>query len=447
MNSLVDKLRRAIGLRKPSEVGRLLEDSSEITYEESRELARHSDPEVRRLLASRADLRPEILYYLAEDPIAAVRREIAANHAAPAQADLYLANDADPSVRGDLAQKIARLAPGLSADERDRLRRMTYEALQLLARDQMTMVRQILAEALKEVANAPPELVRQLARDSELEVASPILEFSPVLSDDDLLEVIQSCPVSGALSSICRRKSVGASIADAISKTDDVEAIAVLLANPSAQIREETLDLLLERAPDHESWHGPLVRRPHLSPRAAGRIARFVADNLLEALQKRSDLDVATKEAVAAQVRRRVEEQAANSSGQQQGKAQSPADAAWERARQLAEANRLDAAAIHAALDAHDGVFVICALAQKAGVSKQRAEKIFAMHNAKGVVSLVWMAGFDMALAVALQARLAMISPNEVLRPRPGTTGFPLTNDEMSWQMALFASLVGEEDK
>ena len=37
---------------------------------------------------------------------------------------------------------------------------MTYEALEILARDQVTRVRQILSEALKDVANAPPEVIR-----------------------------------------------------------------------------------------------------------------------------------------------------------------------------------------------------------------------------------------------------------------------------------------------
>jgi uncharacterized protein (DUF2336 family) len=447
MTSFAERLRQALRRRRGKEARRLLDAPPAIRFVEARDLARHADPEVRRRLASRPDMRPEILYYLAEDPISAVRREIAANQATPAQADLSLAGDADPSVRGDLAQKIARLAPGLSPGEQDRLRRMTYEALQLLARDQITVVRQILAEALKDVANAPPEVIRQLAHDSEVVVASPVLEFSPVLTDEDLLEIIRSCPVAGALSAIGRRKMVTGPVADAISRTDDVEAIAVLLANPSAQIREETLDLLLDRAPDHESWHGPLVRRPQLSSRTANRLARFVADNLLEVLEKRTDLDAATKAAVAAQVHRRLEERAANATRLEHGKYPGKQDIELpeEAALRLFRANALTAQTILAALDANDPDFVMSALALKAGVSKKRVEKIFAMENAKGVVSLVWTAGYDMPLAVTLQARLARIPPADLLRPRQGGQAFPLTSEEMVWQMGLFASLVNED--
>ena len=55
----------------------------------------------------------------------------------------------------------------------------------------------------------------------------------------------------------------------------------MLLANPSAQVREETLDLIVQRAPGRPRWHAPLVERPTLPARLAAKIAAFVADALL----------------------------------------------------------------------------------------------------------------------------------------------------------------------
>ncbi len=105
----------------------------------------------------------------------------------------------DAQVRADLARKISRLAPGLTAEEQDAVRRMTYETLALLAHDQLPTVRHILAEALKSEADAPPELIRRLARDIEIIVAAPVLEFSPVLTDEDLMDIIRASPAVGAL--------------------------------------------------------------------------------------------------------------------------------------------------------------------------------------------------------------------------------------------------------
>ena len=134
-----------------------------ITYDQSRELARHKDPKVRRALAKRKDLKQEILYFLAEDSDAEVRKTVAQNAAAPRQTDILLAKDDDADVRGDLASKIARIAPGLSANEQDKAHRATYEALELLAKDQITKVRRILSEALRDVADVPPFVIKTLA--------------------------------------------------------------------------------------------------------------------------------------------------------------------------------------------------------------------------------------------------------------------------------------------
>src|SRR3546814_13175291 len=70
----------------------------------------------------------------------------------------------------------------------------------------------------------------------------------------------------------------------------DVSAVAALRANDSAQIREETLELILDAAPSHEPWHEPLVQRPNLPGKAAKRIAGFVAASLLQRLAGRKDL-------------------------------------------------------------------------------------------------------------------------------------------------------------
>ena len=146
-----------------------------ITEEESKELARHQDASVRAELAARSDLRPELLYFLAEDQSPDVRKQVATNHTAPALANRLLAEDQDEMVRQELAAKIAKLAPGLSPDDQNKMRRLTYETLDILAQDQIPKVRQILAETLKDVAHAPPDVIGRLARDADIAVASPIL--------------------------------------------------------------------------------------------------------------------------------------------------------------------------------------------------------------------------------------------------------------------------------
>ncbi len=419
-----------------------------LTYKEAKGLARHEDPKVRQALALRKDLRPEILYFLADDSSPQVRRAAAANTSTPGKANLKLASDADDAVRTDLAEKVARVVPELSAEERDTLRHTTHEALEILARDQITRVRQILSETLKDVADAPPDVIKTLARDTELAVAGPVLEFSPVLTDEDLLELIGSDPAQGGLAAISRRAQVHESVADAVAATDDVEAIADLLANPSAQIREETLDNLIDRAPGVKAWHAPLVGRPHLTSAATTRLAHFVADHLLDVLQERADLDAETLETVKTVVRHRIGDDAPDDaiSGAKAGDSASAAvdsltaEPPLAVAQRLYEAGKLGENVIAHALNVNDHAFVLTALTVRAELPVEVVQKVFSSCSAKGLVAVAWRGGLSMKLAVAIQQRMARIPPAEVLGPVQGAN-YPLGEEEMRWHLEFFSNL------
>ena len=416
-----------------------------LTYEEAKHLARHEDPKVRRALAARNDVKPEILYFLAKDPSPQVRRAAAANTTTPGKANLKLAGDADEAVRTDLAEKVAKVVPKLDADARHTLRDTTHEALEILARDQITRVRQILSETLKDVADAPPDVIKRLAQDTELAVAGPVLEFSPVLTDEDLLELIGSGPAQGGLAAISRRAQVHESVTEAVAATDDVEAIANLLANPSAQIREETLDNLIDRAPGIELWHTPLVTRPKLPAAAATRLAHFVADNLLGVLQERADLDAETLESVKMVVRQRIGEdmpKAAAGGGEGGGTDSPNAEPPLAVANRLHEAGKLGEKVIAHALNVNDPAFVLAALTVRAGLPEDVVHKVFSAQSAKGLVAVAWKGGLSMKLAVAIQQRMARIPPAEVLGPVKGAN-YPLGEDEMRWQLEFFGDQRG----
>ncbi|HEC90663.1 MAG TPA: DUF2336 domain-containing protein [Alphaproteobacteria bacterium] len=407
-------------------------------YKEAKRLAGDNDPKVRRSVASRTDVKPEILFFLAEDPSPEVRRTLAANLSVPGMADLVLAQDSDEDVRTGLVGKISRMAPDLGIGERGRLQDAAEEALSILARDQITRVRQVLSEALKDVAHAPPEVINALARDSQAVVACPVLKFSPVLTDADLLDIIAYGPARGGLGAISSRVSVSQNLSAAIGSTNDIDAIGKLLANANAQIREETLDDLIDRAPAHELWHAPLARRPRLSPPAAGRMAIFLADNLLDALSSRDDLDGETIKAVKEVVRHRLGDKA-KSTGYEVGhrmdflRISPPVD----MVKALDETGRLGQDVILKALHAGDFGFILAALMVRSGLPLEVTRRIFANQSAKGIVSLVWKAGMPMNLALLLQQRMGRVPPKDILGDS-SKMAFPLNEDEMKWQLEFF---------
>lgn len=419
-----------------------------LDYEQSRDLARHRDANVRRALAGRADLKPEILYYLAEDSEPEVRRAIAGNAAAPMHADLLLARDKDESVRGDLAGKIAKLAPGLTAEEQDRVRKMAYEAIGILARDQAARVRQALSEALKDYADAPPAIIRRLARDAELIVSEPVLSFSPVLTDEDLIEIIAGNPPQGARAAIARRKNLREKVSDAIVNANDTDAVAALLANHSAQIREETLDRIVSRAIDIEAWHAPLVARPVLPRKAAIRIARFVADSLIDQLEERRDLSSDVLEEIRAVVQKRIEDgDLPDPTNKKKAKAAEPEespDQALERARKLMKQGRLGEDAVAESVRGGNRAFVMAALTVRSKLDGAIVERAFQDKSAKGVAAVAWKAGLSARLAEQVQGKLAAIGPRDVLRAREDG-GYPLGADDLEWQIGFLADLVKQK--
>lgn len=395
-------------------------------YEEAKRLAAAGSDAQRRALAARGDLRPEILYFLAEDKSADVRRAIAGNAATPRQADLLLARDADESVRELLAQKIARLAPQLSKEERQQIRDLTVDVLETLARDQAVKVRRIVAEALKDLTDAPAHVIHELAHDLEIRVAGPVLQYSPILTDDDLLEIIGSGPVRGALMAIAKRRRIGDRLADAIVAAavevpDETDTITELLNNKSAQIREETLDLILEKAPLVEAWQEPLVRRPLLPMKAVRRLAEFVSSSLFDLLTARPGLDRATAKAVAKAVKARLAAEAkqADAAGNQQ----TPPTG--------------DEEAMNGAIAGGKRDQVTAALGRDAGLNPVIVKKILTSMSAKAVTALAWKAKLSMRQALQLQLKIAGIPPHQALNPRGGTD-YPLTTSEMEWQLELF---------
>jgi uncharacterized protein (DUF2336 family) len=435
-----------------------MQPQDDADYEAAKRMIQDPDVFVRTNLAKRTDVRPEILYYLTEDASPEVRAAVADNAASPQYANLKLARDRSLEVRAGLASTVQRLLPGMTPGAQDAARARTMQTLEVLAKDTATQIRAVVAETLKDVPDAPPDLVRQLARDAELSVASPVLQFSPLLSDEDLLDIIRGDHAEGALAAVAKRSNVAAAISDALVEADDTAAVASLLANKSAQIREETLDLIVDRAPSRASWHGPLVDRPTLTPKAALKIAAFVADALSQRLQARPDLDPATREAVTAEVRRRLAQAAGGSGGEADAasRKRTLADPAWasgkggaggdganetvaDKVKRLRREKKLDDAAVAAAAQAGEKLFVKLALADLAAIRAEVIDKILTARSAKGIVAVCWKAKLKLATAIAIQQKILTLPPKSVLTAAKWD-GWPLTEEELKWQLEFFGA-------
>ena len=383
----------------------------------------------REELASRTDAAPEVLFFLASEGSIKARRAIARNTTTPAHANRLLAEDTDEEVRSELARKIGRLIPDLPEDASEKMRALTIETLERLAEDQLPRVRRILAEEIKALDCVPKRVIDMLARDVEETVAAPILEYSPLLSDADLVDIISSSQARFTLTAIAARKPFSANVSDAIATALDVPAVAALLANSTAQIREQTLEKIIDHGARITEWHLPLVLRNDLSQRAIRRIAGFVSAALLDKLSARDGLDRKTRSVLAKRVRARIDEPAEDEPD--------PVAEAQSDVALLHRQGRLDDFAVERAAESGKREFVIAALALLARAPVETVRRIIQSGTAKPAVALVWRAKLSMRVAFKVQTLTMRLKGGELLPARDGVD-FPLTEDEMLWHLNYF---------
>jgi hypothetical protein len=169
-----------------------------------------------------------------------------------------------------------------------------------------------------------------------------------------------------------------------------------------------------------------------LSASAAIALASFVVDDALAELALRADLPPELANTIAARVAPLL---AGNHGEPAIIRPKTPTlDEAVLHAHALAKAGHLDEkAAIEAA---RRGEVRMClAMLSVAGcVPIGVVERASTLRSTKGLVSLIWRAGLTMRCAGMLQTLLLRLPPEAVLRP-DANGGFPLTPEEMHWQV------------
>jgi uncharacterized protein (DUF2336 family) len=389
--------------------------------------------EQRMQLAQDTGLHPEALYYLAKDKDAGVRRAVAMNKSTPVHASALLAQDKSEDVRIALAARLVELLPGLSTDDHSQLYAYAVQALGVLAQDEVLKIRQALATSLKDHAKAPPKVVGQLARDVEREVSEPILRFCVALSDEDLLEILADHPAAWAVSAIAGRPTVSKPVSAAVINTGDMPAGGVLLKNTGAQISDETLLVIIERARDCPDWHETIAIRKELSLELARKLAGFVNNTVLGVLEKRSDFDAATRREIAEIVTRRMDYK------------QNGQETAEAKVARYMQAGKLTPGLITDALAWQDHRFVMLALVALSNIHPIVVEKMLRSGSAKPIVALCWKAKLPMRVAIELQRSYARLSPKEMMYAKGGTD-YPMTAPEVKWQLEFYGIDLKQEN-
>lgn len=379
------------------------------------------------VLAQNTQTNPEILYYLADKGDPDVRRAVAHNKSTPLQASSLLAQDRDGDVRLVLAERLLKLLPTLTPERHSQIYAFTVQSLGMLAQDEMLQIRRALTTSLTDYALAPPQVVVRLANDLSREVAEPILRFCMALKDDDLLDIISGYSAPWVVVAIANRDNVSPRITDAVIDTGEDEATTALVNNPGARFSEAALQTIVERAREHPEWHQPIALRKELSTELARQMIGFVDKAVLGVLSKRSDFDAATRQQVSDMVGRRLSYLHDMPDG----------ETPEHRAIRYIKSGKMTVDTLADALAWAEMDFVIFGLAHFAKVHPQVVKRIVETGTPKPLVALCWRAQLPMRFCIELQQRLAKIPMKEIMYAKGGTE-YPMTADEIKWQLEFF---------
>src|SRR6476620_6806144 len=192
-----------------------------------------------------------------------------------------LNGDANILERDQLFRNMAQLYSYVSDRCDDEQVSQYDEVLCQLAELVETEARVHVAKLLAPLERAPGNVVVKLANDS-IEVAQPLLEFSNVLSDDDLIEIVQNQSEDHRVA-IAGRTLVAERVGEAIVEHGESASVRRLVANTNAELGQETLERLVERAVSDAGIAADLRGREDIDWKSLGGKINIVGEKVLEA--------------------------------------------------------------------------------------------------------------------------------------------------------------------
>ena len=144
--------------------------------------------------------------------------------------------------------------------------------------------RAYVAKLLAPLDRAPGNVVVKLAND-EIEVAQPLLEFSNVLSDDDLIEIIANQSEEHRVA-IAGRTQVPERVGEAIVEHGETASVIKLVRNTNAEIGQQALERLAERAASDAAIAADLRGREDLDWKSLGGKIEAVGDRVRETMSR-----------------------------------------------------------------------------------------------------------------------------------------------------------------
>lgn len=411
-------------------------------YEEAKSIAEAGSVEDKVSLTTRKNIPPEILYYLASDPNPQVRAAVAGCKHTPHQADLILADDVDSRVKESLIQKVAAQGEEINRLKSPARAQTLDQIMEKLAQDESVSIRRLFAQAVKRLTYLSHKLVMMMAQDEDEEVSKTIIRSSPVLEEEDLTKLLKTR--NGPLAkAVAARDEVSEDLSAEIVEVDFSPAVTQLLSNKAARLSAQTLNLLADKAPQHEEWHEPFSHREELSLDVIKKLSLIVSNSLIKVMIEKNYLEPAQVQDVMEAVKHRIE------SGDLDSdvlnilvEPPQPYQSSYDRAKDDYLKGYLNEEKLLSMLESLDRCYVIGGVAVLARLPYQAVLKAVNTQSGRALMAMSWKAGLSPRTGVDLQRKLALMIGAKVVLPRDDE--YPLSESDMEWQLELFSDMAEE---
>jgi uncharacterized protein (DUF2336 family) len=341
----------------------------------------------------------------------------------------------DERLRHDLGEKFATFAPTLGETDQARLIEHVVVMLGSVIREAGRQLRSAIPELIEDWPEADCRPLLEALELVELPIGEPLIRLLPLLSGDDLMALISAPPASGLARLVAARPRLSDGGADALARAARPPAIEGLLTSPETAIREGTLDALIARETGQPEWSEPLVQAPSLPPQASRALAGLVAWQMLAALSGWPKIRQSVRDELRTRLHRRLSGQVA------QPFTEPSSQEAVDAAHRLKRSGALTETILLATARRGESRLLGAMLAVAAGVPISAVNRAVSLRSTKGLVSLIWRAGFSMILSGPVQSLLARVPSDEMLLAGAGGR-WPLSVEEMHWHLE-FLSRVG----
>lgn len=159
---------------------------------------------------------------------------------------------------------------------------LAEEIFRILVKDVEVKVREALSDSLKNSRNIPGDIVKSLINDTE-SVSLPFIKYYSDLTQEDIISILDAQNINKQ-KAVAMRKNLSDDVTQYIAEKCPEEVIGVLISNESADIKENTYNLIVDRFPESENIKKNMVYRSELPVSIIEKIVHSLSEELLRRL-------------------------------------------------------------------------------------------------------------------------------------------------------------------